>query len=217
MRSEVGKGILVVLFFAGILGLLYLGNHPALRHGQVVLGFDWVAWAAGFLCFVPCLAAVPWLVRLYGGAVALDESLITDLEQVTRRPRDTVATLPWFHRAVGWLTEIGVRGSLHATSLRRRYGHLALAPWPALAVVSTLAVRSVNGAFAAPSEEVQCTVIRTFRNGDHMDQVFTCRTAGGRDLGETETSWVLPTWFHASARHGGLGVWLLDPTTIVAN
>jgi hypothetical protein len=215
MRAYVGKGILFVLFFGGVIGIIYLRDPSGVRHGEMVMGTSWSALVIGFLWFVPCWAAVPWLVRLYGGPAALDEDLRKDMEDA--RALALTGGFPVFDQVVGRLTELGVRGSLQAKSIRRRYGHLALAPWPALTVVSTLAIRSINDSFAAPYEDVQCMVIHTFQNEGRTERGFVCRRSGGEQIDETDTYSAVPGAFSAKARRGALGVWLLDPKTIVPN
>ncbi len=94
------------------------------------------------------------LVLLLGGVIAL-----RDLDRLRAMPPE--AGVPLFTPLVRWPTVVGVIGSLRAKRIHRRYGQLAIAPWPAL-VASTFAVRAVNDAFAAPSEDLQCMVVRTF-------------------------------------------------------
>jgi hypothetical protein len=215
MRANVGKGILFVLFFGGLIGIIRLMSQPDVRHGELVVGTNWIALVTGFLWFVPCWAAVPWLVRLYGGAAALDEDLRKDLDEA-RAPKPQVDLLV-FPEAMRRLAAIGLRGSLQVKSIRRRYGHLALAPWPTLAVVSTLATQSINDAFAAAYEDVQCMVTGTFKNEGRIEHAFICRRSGGEEIAETDTFREFPAMFSAKARRGALGIWLLDPNTIAAH
>jgi hypothetical protein len=213
MRGPKVKTQMLGLFFGGLGGLLLIPRVLAERIRDLPLGQYWVAWASAPACLLACWLAVPWLVRLEGGSSAVDEDMRRDAERA-RRPPDDTFQVPLFSRAVAWLTVRGVEGSLKTKSPRRRYGHLAVMPFPALLLLSIVVVESANSAFSGPYEDARCMVVRSWKYKGETSLAFVCQRSSGEALEEGVSARPLPARFSARVRRGALGVWLFDRTSV---
>jgi hypothetical protein len=213
MRGPEVKTLMLGLFFGGLIGLLLIPRVLADRIRDLPLGPYWVAWAAAPACLLAGWLAVPWLVRLQGGSSAVDEDMQRDAETARRPPNDTFQ-VPLFSQAVAWLTTKGVEGSLKTKSPRRRYGHLAIMPFPALLLLSIVVVESANHAYSGPYEDARCMVVRSWKYKGETNLAFACQRSSGEALEEGVSFPPLPARFTARVRRGALGVWLFDRTSV---
>jgi len=206
MRQRIAETIFLVLFLGGLLALNVVPAWVAARIRDEPLGEYWLAWLMAPLWLVLLWLAVPWFVQLSGGAAAVDEGMRKDIV----RAREPMQLFWPFLMMSRWLAVKGLEGSLRAASPRRRYGHLAVMPFPALVLLTIVLMQITNSALSGPYEPVTCAVVRSWVQDGKASRVFVCHRASGEALEEGGPSAFVPNRFAARARKGGLGVWLLD-------
>jgi hypothetical protein len=198
MDRGTSDALMVGVFGGGLYALQAVPRWVATRIVDEPLGQYWVACLPALPLMLGYWLAVPWLMRLQGGAAVLDEEMRGQVDDAER---------PWFWRKL-------LEGNLRAKSPRLRHGYLALMPLPALLAVTTGVVMYANSALSGTYEEANCDVIRSWKFDGKWSRAFVCRRSIGEALEEGLTEGPRPDHFTARVRRGALGVWLLDGRSV---